>query len=41
MGFYVFSPLLELAALVVLALICRRFLGHKHDKIPKGDTLPK
>ena len=41
-AFYVFSPLLELAALVVLAADLQTiFLGHKHDRIPKGDTLPK
>ncbi|KAK3836925.1 MAG: hypothetical protein JOS17DRAFT_732548 [Linnemannia elongata] len=41
-AFYVFSPLLELAALVVLAVDLQTiFLGHKHDKIPKGDVLPK
>ncbi|KAF9127207.1 hypothetical protein BGX30_014885 [Mortierella sp. GBA39] len=41
-AFYVFSPLLELVVLVVLAVDLQTiFLGHKHDKIPKGDTLPK
>ncbi|KAG0285618.1 hypothetical protein BGZ96_010147 [Linnemannia gamsii] len=41
-AFYVFSPLLELAALVVLAVDLQTiFLGHKHDKIPKADKLPK
>ncbi|KAF9901884.1 hypothetical protein EC991_005586 [Linnemannia zychae] len=41
-AFYVFSPLLELAALVVLAVDLQTiFLGHAKDKIPKEDKLPK
>ncbi|KAF9923017.1 hypothetical protein FBU30_006873 [Linnemannia zychae] len=41
-AFFVFSPLLELAALVILAVDLQTiFMGHKKDKIPKEERLPK
>ncbi|KAF9126369.1 hypothetical protein BGW39_006674 [Mortierella sp. 14UC] len=41
-AFYVFSPLLEVAALVVLAVDLQTiFLGHATDKIPKEERLPE